>query len=162
MWLVDTETVAAQSEAILDGCFTSNYQNYRIVWNGSGSTTSELRLHLRNAGLNKTATEYVFTGLDRNNVVLNTFGQNAKQNYMYVTNNSASDNLSFSTIDIFRPQETFRTGMLWNSGFEWVSNELYYRSGLGYYDVTDSCDGFRVFASSGTISGSVRVYGYRN
>jgi hypothetical protein len=162
MWLVDTETVTTASQAILDGCFTTDYTNYRIVITASGSTTGEILMELRNAGANKTATEYVVTGLDRNAGALSTFGSNTKRANLYVSNVSASTNLTFATIDIFRPKDTFRTGLLWNTGFEWTSNDMFYRSGMGYFDVTDSCDGFRIYPNAGTFDATVRVYGYNN
>ena len=161
--LIVSRTASAESSVSVDGCFTTEFQNYRIEWAGSLSTAVEMRLELRNSGSNKTNTEYIWQGIDRNGAsTISSFGSDAKQSYLYFSNGSGADNLTFSSVDVFRPKDEFRTGFLWNTGFEWTSNTFYWRTGMGYFDLSDSCDGFRIYTSTGTLTGTIRVYGYRN
>lgn len=165
LWLIDEVSVTAAADLIVDGCFSNQFQNYRIVWSGETSSNAGVFFRFRGGtpAADRMATQYISMGLDRNGATLATFGSDVKADNLYFSNSGGSTCLASATYDIFRPFESVRTGIIWSTFFEWTSNAFFYRAGGGYYDTTDSNTGFKIYTSGGpTQTSTVRVYGYRN
>ena len=158
-----TETFSAVSSVDISSCFTSTYDNYTIVYDLEGSTNADLTMQLRNAGSNITAANYqwVTTGYDN--------GGNSRDGYATgqtswgigrVTSASLG---TIGTVNIYNPLDsrnphhTLLT-FYYNSNFGTTILRTY---GLRY-GADQAHDGFSLAASTGTMTGSIRIYGYRN
>lgn len=156
-----TQTAYSASSAVnIDGCFTSTYDNYLIVNSCYGSANSNVRLKYRIGGVTNSDNVYYTGGIF--------FNPPGSSGYVYdwpVTTghflgnygNSASEP-GTQTITLWNPQKAVKNNLY----SQWESAQ----SGLGGFNnaviaSTAQFDGFALIAGSGTITGTVRVYGYR-
>ena len=154
---VHTETFSAQSSVSIDDVFDATYDNYRMVisyFKDSGN----LRARLRAGGTDDTTassyvSQYLLTsgsGLVDGVVVDNYWGIS-----------EGRDETNVASVDLYRPALAQRTGFTSNV-FAFGSGGDYVGVEGGRHSQTTAFDGITLFGSSGTMTGTVRVYGYRN
>ena len=163
LWEIGSLSFSGAATATIDGCFSDNYDNYRIMCNYTGSTTAPTYFYLRNGSGNITGSFYRFqavraygSSVDGLAYVNTAFGQYFGLAY------GASSSMAQCTYDIMNPFATrITTGTFTcfadNSG----PGANYMQAGGIEYAQTTSATGFQIAASSGTITGTVTVYGYR-
>lgn len=154
-------TFTSASAISLNGIFSSTYRNYRAIVNFSGSTAGTLGLRFRTSGTdntNGTPSGYYWAGgylyqqgsITSNSSNYNSIGRVAR----YDTGPGAT------TFDIMDPfisgAATSTFGLSTGGGANWESLMNYYADGSIIFD------GLSLIASTGTITGVVRVYGYKN
>ena len=155
-------TFSGASAVSLNGVFSSTYQNYRIISNTTASgSTGYLNWRLRASASDITGANYTnsasqapfASGGALSNDGSGT-GQTTWRNYGYIDSTE-----SYAVVtDIFNP---------FASGYTSYTN-LKARIGYGgefaagVYKDAASADGFTIYPSSGTITGTIRVYGYKN
>lgn len=154
-----TQVTGTTTAAInVNNCFSATYQNYRIVYRGVSTNSTDLRFRLRASGADRTTLTY-YGGSWVVNFAAGT-AANGVNALDYSRAGSTGSNIATLTIDIFRPYE--------NAIAAWhIAN---YASGPGlaqsetggfHYSVAEIDDGFTLYPAAGTITGIVRVYGYR-
>lgn len=150
-------TFSGASSISLNGCFSSTYDNYRILFFGTLSTGSNQTLRLRASGTdNSGATSY--------RSQQGTFGGTsvaAKRNDTSAFNlnyDSGGNEPPYYAIDIFRPNSTDTFKVIAGMGYKSAQADFT----LGALTSSTQFDGFSLITSTGTMSGTVRVYGYRN
>jgi hypothetical protein len=145
------------------GCFTSTFNNYRIVIDGINvSASADIYIQFLNGTTPKTTNSYfwAYTGLRIDGVAMNTNSSNNTKAYTGISSTVGGLVLGSGSLDIFGPQQTQRT---WISGSS-VGYETDYvtHSGMALWNGTESFDGFRVLTqSASTVTGNVTIYGYR-
>jgi hypothetical protein len=155
---VNTTAFTTQSSVSLDNVFTSTYQNYRVMINFTGSAGDTLRLRLRVGGADLSASYYGSTIAAQNN---NTGLSNAN-----VTNGAQWDisyspsSLSSASIDIMDPVVAAKT-IFYGFGIN-PDTTGNLRIVGGFNNNSTSYTGITIFPASGTITGTIRVYGYKN
>ena len=160
-----TVTSGSTTTVSFNNCFSSLYDNYRIVIDNFYTSTGNrgLNLRLRVGGVDATGSNYnnVFHGLTMAGAGSNFTGTNDYAS-TGVYNSSNTIGLSSCTMDVFNPNKAERTyaqvqSILYDS--QWIT-----RNGLWQHDLTTAYDGFTLLMSStGNITQvRVRVYGYRN
>jgi hypothetical protein len=154
MVLVASQSFTAASTVSVNNCFTSAYENYVLVIS-QDSASINIQLRLRASGSDNSTSNYNRTGASINAGGSSNFGSGSAESFWYLGN---TDGSSVSTTNIFRPQLATRTGMttLTASG----SPNSFYTA--GHFTQTTQFDGFTMFYSSGSNTGTVRVYGLRN
>jgi hypothetical protein len=149
----NTVTFTGVSSVSLNGCFTGDYGNYRVLARIVASSTGiQTGFRFRASGTD-TTTGYKRAGL---------YAANASGLYYY---SAAADrfivadyvNNDFS-LDVYQPLDTVFsaiTGLSVQSTFQtnWIGGQQ--ASATAY-------DGFSLIASSGTVTGTVSVYGYKS
>jgi len=159
-------SAVANTGTTLDGVFTSTYKNYLVIldgFQGSGGTTSKLRLNFRVGSTTQSAASYTSTGVNfsaASPTVLQTkwftplataYGEVA-----HITPGSA-DYPAYAALNFAgvgnastRPNcfGNFIDGDGVNGGIQWL-----------WYSEVIVADGFILTASTGTISGTVSIYG---
>lgn len=151
--LISSQTFNSVSSVSINNCFTSNYENYHIKIQATASTgTPSGYLLMRSSGTDRTGSVY-----------------NSSQNYG--TGNNAytgTTNVLFSSLatepcptafDIFGPALTGKThgvGLCFRS-----TSPLTFMSGF-LHNESISVDGFTFYTSGATMSGFIKIYGYRN
>lgn len=160
MTLITTESFSAVTAVNVNTCFTTTYQNYRIILNTDDPTTNQtILLRLRVSGADNTNNSYY-----RINWGTNTgggagvTGQNTSWFIGYAGNSSRCT----ADFMMFSPNETVRTtfagtGVSNNAAFNAVTGWAH----AGWFDATTSFDGFSVIFTANT-TGVVRVYGLLN
>ena len=159
--LINTTTFSAASTASINNCFTSSYENYKIVATITSSATSitNLAYRLRVSGTDTTSGNYDYGLLYITNAGGPTRVWSAAQTsgiIGYIGN--VSGVLSF---DIAKPQLATETVISAigneqdNSGFSGYSSWQRMSMATAY-------DGITFIPASGTFTGTIRVYGYKN
>ena len=162
-WLITNATFTSVSAVNVNGCFTSDYENYRVVWLVDASSTSQnIALRLRASGTDSSAS-YYFSGLAGN--------LNADTTAYFTRANNASsatvaptfqNGQRYMDLTMYGPQlarATFFSGQYVDSnGFQTYSCG-------GGHNVSTAYDGFSILAGAGapaTIGGAYWVYGLRS
>jgi hypothetical protein len=136
----------------INGCFTSTYDDYRIIFKLTAGTQTT-RMRLRVAGADNTTSNYAnqvyFGGYTNSSANTGATGATSWPN-------SGAGELTVQTIDIMSPFTTANTTL--HTLYSHDAN-----AGLRIYQfrANTSFDGISVFPDSGTISGSFVIYGYK-
>jgi len=156
---------SAVSTVSLNGCFTSAYDSYRIIYAplSSSATGSNLNIRFRTGGTDNTTSSYGWTGNATNfaGAASQVFG--ATQSSMFIGYGSyPSQSYGNYAIDVFDPflaQFTF----LESQGIGVASGGNTFRTNLGgLFSNATSFDGISFIPNAGTLTGgTIRVYGYK-
>lgn len=168
LWKVTTATVTAQTTLTVDNCFTADYANYRIVISMLGVTDqNNLGLQLLDSSGTVIATNYVGSAYGLDYATPGTTFATLNSTSQFVLGflaNSASHGASSYNCDVSGPQiSTQRTSI--NGLFTAVSSGSAFRGGFnfGLRSAAETARGFKLINGFGTnMTGTVRVYGYRN
>jgi len=161
---VDTNgavTFSAASSISLNGCFTSAYQNYKVLVTITSVATGNIECRLRASGSDDSVATYnhgVFQYNSGNSS--GGFAANTSLNRWIVTSGSSTITPVTISMDIFMPQETQRTSMsLLAQGSDGTNYNSYF--GAGVKAATTSFDSVS-YIFAGNSTGTIRVYGYKN
>jgi hypothetical protein len=149
----------------LNGCFSSTYDNYKIIVDTTASSaSSDLSFKFRLSGSDLTNTYYgAFIGLTHANSAVNwTINNGAAAKITEMT--SYTKRVGFVTLEVNGPFLTNSKNATWNTmGVSTAGSTGLAGTGAVSYDTTtNSSDGISFIRSSGTFTGTIRIYGYRN
>jgi len=159
--LITTQSFSAVSSVSVNNCFSAAYQNYKVVMTYRGSGAGQLLWRLRASGTDATGSNYytqraMFYGSTSNPARF------AAEAFYRVGSTDANIALCSLTGDVFSPFAP-ETTVVQTQDF---SNTDATNSTLGIWgavhSLTTSYDGFTAWNNGGTITGTIRVYGYRN
>lgn len=162
-----TQTLVSSGSATsvsFNNCFTSTYDNYRIVIDSFQPSVAArgLNLRLRVGGVD-TATNYVyaFRGLYVDGTSADNFSNAATFYDTAVYNSTTTIAIGSAAIDVFNPARTERTFFSNNSSL--YNAQFGARFGIGEQNDSTAFDGFTLLLSgTGNITTlRCRVYGYR-
>ena len=158
---ITTQSFSAASTVSVNNCFTSTYDNYRVVGSVTGASVAVLRFRLRAGGSDNSASSY-------DTAVWRMAANNTTATWASGTTTS-SDILSMDSgypphtvqMDVIAPYLASYTRCAWSGacGLSGVSGTAMFSGALGHY-VTGQFDGFTIYPSTGTITGTLTVYGY--
>ena len=156
---------AVANVSLPNGTFSSTYRNYKIIFTISNiSTAQTITGRYRISGTDQTAASYygANTGTRMDNggvVIVNNNGATAfTLGYTLGAYQAVALDLTF-----FSPNEAVRkqfsgTGVTGDSTF----NNYATRILAGQWITASACDSFTFIADTGTITGTVRIYGFNN
>jgi hypothetical protein len=152
-------TFAAASTISVNGCFSSSYDNYRVmVTSTSGSTSERLLLRMRAAGTDASgASTYGFSLLQSAtsgawlNLDFSATSNSLTCGYKHATLRSSE------SLDLYAPFLAEQTAVVVSGQYGVIPFV-----GGGSHNVSTSYDGFSLICATGDVTGSLRVYGYRN
>lgn len=152
-----TVSFTSASAISLNGCFTSTYDSYRLVFSSlTASANVLLRLRWRKSGTDNSGATYYsgvhFTNWSGTAGVSTSSAGATSAAIIYLATGGGALSLDVST-PLTRPTVT---GLGMATGPE--DRGIYLSS---YMNVTDTYDGVTFFPASGTIDGKLSVYGYR-
>jgi hypothetical protein len=158
MVLLSTVSFSAVASQSINSVFSSTYDNYKIIFVGSASTTISMNFRLRVSGVDASGSNYIRQRI---------FGTSTTVSAARATGTSYfPGDLEFDpTTQIFEllnPAKASKTGFITQSLSIQTSagtqTDLVLTA--GQHDLSTAYDGFSLIASSGTITGTVSVYGY--
>jgi hypothetical protein len=153
---------SASSTVSVNGCFTATYDNYRIYLANVTNTVSEdIRLRWRVAGADNTTTNYRYAGIQTSTAASNSAVGESASSYLRTGYFTTGRKNILTGIDVLTPFLSAPTGT-WNSAFDESSGTGYATITTCSFAANTSFDGFTVYPTSGTITGTLRVYGLRN
>lgn len=162
--LITKQSFSASTSVDISGCFTSTYDNYRVVLVYTGSASDYTNFQFKNSSGNVSGLFYrgqVTRSYGTTVDAISQYNTSTYGNFAYAY--GASTSYSTTSCDIISPNlnspstATFQfycdnggssTNFIMNGGF------MYAAQGV--------MTGFRVYPGSGNITGSIAVYGYRN
>lgn len=158
LWEVTSATFTGSSQVNIDNCFTSSYSRYRVHFEFYGSTATAANLRLRAGGTNSQVSYYL-TGYysTYNSTTLNGYALNNGAQIAVAQYGTTDANTTASFAEVIYPQ------LARNTSFQVNINDpaaIQQYSFYGLHAVASAYDGFSVFPSAGTITGSITVYGY--
>jgi hypothetical protein len=151
-------TFTTVSSISLNGVFTSTYDNYRIVATFVTSTNSlQMSFRYRVGGSDNTgATSYSTRGGDQGSFV----SAAADTSSFPIVNGYTGGN--FLTMESLNPFASQYSLGSFDSISATVAVAATARFGSLVHTSTTSFDGFTIFIASGSFTGKLRVYGYKN
>ena len=151
------ETFTSSSEVVPSiSVFTSAYQNYKILINiDSVSTSTIIRMRLRNGSTNETSANYRGSGLRWNSGGAAYSGGNTQTSIAFY--NDASNDARYIQMELRKPyQQDFKQYHLWSS-----DNSVNSYENVGQLILSSSYDKFSIIPDAGNITGSFQIFGYK-
>ena len=163
MDLVASNTFTNAASASINNCFTSAYDNYRVVWSITGcSNTANIFVRLRAGGVDASGNDYLYGGWDVNIAGGTGAPATGGANHLFVIGMAvAGQERPKATMDIFNPAQTKQTVSL-TSSFSFDGSSTFMRLLNSVHSLANAYDGISIIAAAGTFTGTIRVYGYRN
>lgn len=152
-----TESFISQLAVSIDNVFTSDYESYRITYRLDPELDRAQFMRLRANGSDITTGDYNWSRTATTYAGAAQLAGSASVDYWALTTTSTSTRFSFGVADIIAPNLPAHTGFLNLSAWD-NSSGLY----TGAYYANTQADGFTVYGNSGSITGSLSIYGYRN
>ena len=159
--LITSSPFTTVSSHSVNSCFTSTYTNYLllITFTAASASGPNVTIRLRASGTDTS------TGYDQTRLYSlgSTVGADTvASDYFYTTGlNSSYPTEPSAVVNIFNPQTTNRTSLISQGQHRGtsVTNQFLVS---GFQDSATQFDGFTLRVDSGTMSGTIRVYGYQN
>jgi hypothetical protein len=156
-------TFTGASSISVNGCFSSTYDNYRIIFNLTGiSTGNTIGLKYRVGGTDTSTLYYAqATAIVNGSTVSGSSNTNTASIDILPSLDSGSAGISFAVMEMITPFLVTTN----KYSFQTLEGRSAYtsRNGSGTIaEVPKSYDGFTLLASSGTFIGNIRIYGYKN
>ena len=151
-------TFSASSAVNVNDVFSATYANYLIVLNNTASADSQGRMRLRVSGSDNTTNNYSSRSVKLSTVVesLTNYGDYWNLGVFFTPG-------AYSTVYVYNPQIATRTGYLFETADMYnESNDVTRSLGGGIFKADTQFTGFTIYPGSGTITGTVRVYGLAN
>lgn len=153
---ITSTTFSAASSVSVDGCFTASYTNYLLIIDvTSQSAAVALTLKLRVSGTDA-STNYGLHGNYGGTVGSGAVNDNSVG--YWATISPAASGTGHMTVTLLRPAEASATKALFAA---WDNRGVGVHVG-GTHDTATAYDGLTLGPTSGTITGTLRAYGYRN
>lgn len=149
-------TFSAAATVSINGCFTSTFDSYDLVYYSNSATDQEIRFRMRLSGTDNSASSYDYQTTIGAATSLSTARLTA-QTTGFITRNLGSG--TGATMRITAPALAANT-------VSRVYAVTY--TGINIYDVSNAhavataYDGITLIPSTGTLTGTVRIYGLRN
>lgn len=159
---ISTTSFTTQSSVAFTNIFTTAFDNYRIEISYTASATNELRVQMANGGTGDGAATGYSYGLNFISGTATAFdrGSNGTSSAAIAFANNAGGTYGIS-MDIYSPKLTAQTvANLTGTQYNNISHVTTF--GGFIRSATTAYDGIIFFPASGTITGTVRIYGYRN
>jgi hypothetical protein len=158
--LVGSASPSAAGTVSIDNCFTSTYDNYLVVSRLSRTNAGNINLRYRVGGVDATGANY-------NNQAVQAGANSASAGAAFSTgqtsavaigdsggvdNNSAS--ITITSPALATPTNAMSTNSYLNGTVIAITGS--------YHSLSTAYDGITFFPAAGTITGTIRVYGYAN
>ena len=160
LWLIKTQTFTSSASENIENVFSSDFRNYKILMtiHGTGSAVRSVNLRWRTGTTNAQGSDYYPKGWYNFGTL--TGYSPAAQTSAYVGDcfNNAQYPAYFS-LDVFNPNQASRTTII---GQAMESYNIYAYNFNNVHAVATAYTGFNLFADADNLTGTVRVYGYRN
>jgi hypothetical protein len=157
--LINATSFSAVASQSINNVFTSTYQNYEIRLNiTSKSALGAVNLRYRASGADNTTSNYNQAALlVRTSNASAGDGATAQTSILTFGTGNATYGISLIA-QVFNPQiaqSTYTTHQFWGGD----ASTFFIYNGGSIFDATTAFDGFTIYPASGTITGTVYVYG---
>lgn len=151
---IKTDTYSAVSSVNVDDVFSATYRNYLVIIDNSPSTTATLSLRFRVGGSDDSTSNYQYNLNNFTNVLTN-IQTGTKTSFPLTANASVFPDI---TATIYNPFG----GAFTRFQQVGVTPNNILATGGGVISASTSFTGFSLLTSTGTISGSIKTYGFED
>jgi hypothetical protein len=151
MTLIDEESFSAVSSVSLNNVFSATYQNYLVIATWVNSTSAENYLRLRKAGTDSTSNYDIRAGYLQSAYSANTQVANIRLG----DNGTQKAHVTVNLSDVAKAAAT----SIFALGNDAAASSVFVAGGV--HTAATAYDGCSLLPSTGTITGTVRVYGYK-
>lgn len=158
-------TYTGASSISLNGCFTSTYDNYVIYWTPTVSSVSgsNLFVRVRASGTDDTSAAYNWAGGSTTIGGTFSYTSGGSQTAMFVGVGSyTGGNYGTTEIVVSNPAKALWTTIFSRGSGVNPSGLAQTTQQQGSHNTASAYDGITIYQSSGTITGTARIYGYNN
>jgi hypothetical protein len=163
LWKVTTVSFTAATAASpvdLIGCFTSDYLNYLVKINLTAATANvEISAQMLSGTTPASGGNYRLAGTGATGAAVASDDGALARTTIPVTFSTANGTVGAELL-LYQPQTAVRTNFFCDFFYDDGGTLIYRRYG-GQHNLANSYDGLRIFSSSGNITGTATVYGYR-
>jgi hypothetical protein len=156
-------TFTAATEVSVNGCFTSAYENYRVMLNVTAPTsgTTYITGRMRAAGTNAAGANYTFcySGSSAGGFQGN---YSTGQTSFSIKGDGSVETPMGVAFDITSPALAVATGIPSLATFGLLSGNNGMLHIMQRHTLATAYDGMSLLVASGTMSGTLRIYGLRN
>jgi len=163
--LITSESFSAVSSISVNGCFSNTYANYKILYKftAASAANAQVNIRMRASGSDNTTSNYDVVRIVAAVGTLNVGTSEGQSAMLQVGNiDSTHPTAASGSIDIFGPFISAQTTLVAQTTSKDNSGFSYYIPASGFQRQASSFDGFTLYPNSGTFSGAIRIYGYRN
>jgi hypothetical protein len=161
--LITTATPSAVTSVSINNCFSSIYENYLVLFSPtsfSSASTTGITIRLRVSGTDST-TNYASQRLFAEATSVSTLANpNGTDEWIFGYGKSGINGQPSMRAELFKPFLATPTGYL--SSTYGNDSSPFIAIVNGTNTASTSYDGFTVSMDAGTITGTIRVYGYAN
>lgn len=156
---IASQSFAAVSSVAMSQVFSGSYRNYKIMFECSGTVdAAQLQFRLRAGSTDATAAVYSQRG-SYSNAAIAVYNLSSAT-YLEIGHGHTTVQQS-TVMDVLSPARQARTRMSWQA-LSYTGGSLQSNHTFGYHDTATAYDGFSVSPASGTITGLLTVYGYKD
>ena len=155
--LIGTTTFTSSSAVNINDVFSSTYDNYRVVCYVTPTDNGDINFRYRVSGADNTTSNYALQGLDVESTTVTAFQQSSQDKSRLAAAGANIEN-AFS-LDMFAPFASKKKRNNSYSGRASVSSPGFSLF-ASTFNATTSFTGFSIFNNSGTMTGTISVYGY--
>ena len=151
---IHTETFSGVSSVSMSGKLSSTYDYYLVMWDITCTSDVFLNMRLRSGSTDNTAANY---DIQRNATFSSTtsFATSPNQTSMNVGRVRSSG--GSGVLHLYNPALASSTYMVSSAGHSGQFTDI-----RGLHDVSTAFDGLTFIPDSGTMTGTIRLYGYAN
>jgi hypothetical protein len=154
-------TFSGASSVLLNGCFTSNYDNYKIIIsNLSIGAGNLIQYQMSSNGTPVATSTYSHQRIYAQNTTIGTLMSTGQQSAGISFASTSA--LNFMTFDLMNPFLSTVTKSISQGNYSDPTNPFYTEQFTGYHSTAASYDGIRIIPAGSSITGTIRVYGYNN
>jgi 23S rRNA-/tRNA-specific pseudouridylate synthase len=157
--LLAKDTFTSVSSVQFDNVFSATYKQYKIIVNALGSTTTtSLNFRLRVGGSDNSSTNYQRQLITGNNTTVSAARLTSETSWVAFAGAVKSTEKNIVVCEVLNPFQTTYTSGTRSNQYE-TSGNIELQVGAFGITVTTSYDGFTILPGSGTITGTITVYG---
>jgi hypothetical protein len=154
---------SAGTAVSVNNCFTSTYRNYLVLINHTNSANTDLNCRLRVSSSDASGSNYFSQRLS---VISTTVTGNLSAPATSARVGNADGNIGQNAVEILilNPSEAVTTVFIGrsfaNSALPGSNAEMQHH--FSTQNLSTAYDGLTIFPTTGNITGTIRIYGYRN
>ena len=157
--LLNTTSFSGVASQSVNDVFSATYDNYVIKAKTTGSTNANANLRFRVGGVDASGANYETNYLVANGTSVSGARATTDTSAIDMILSNVSTTNYARVVEILNPFATVPTSWF-NAGASDSGGSIAWISYAGRHTLSTSYTGFTIIAQTGTISGSVSVYGY--
>ena len=159
--LLSTTTFTTQSTVSINSAFNANYDDYFISLKLTADATRSLTLRLRDGATDASGANYNYQLFEANSSTAVASRSTGQTSILFDTARTNEITFKINIGNPFKAAVTnfeFPTVVNYSAG---STTNVYLTTNAGTHTLTNSYTGFSIILPSGTITGTIKVYGYK-